>query len=53
MLAHLFLGIGYGVREAVKEVKELRARNSVSQKEINTLVQKVNDMESQVIASPY
>ena len=39
---------GFGVREAVKEVKELRVRNGVSQKEINSLVQKVNDMESQV-----
>lgn len=44
---------GYGVRDAVKEVKELRSRNGVCQKEINSLVQKVNDMESQVCSSLY
>ena len=44
--AHIFSG--FGLREAMREIKDLRARKSMYEKEIASFVQKVNDLESQV-----
>jgi hypothetical protein len=35
--------------EAVKDIKDLRARKNMYEKEIASLVQKINDLESQVL----
>ena len=40
---------GYGLNEAVRDIKDLRARKNMNEKEISSLVQKINDLESQVI----
>ncbi len=45
----LNLFVGYGLNEAVKDIRDLRARKNVYEKDIASLVQKINDLESQVL----